>query len=271
MALSAHDDVLDGVCIAMSGPFLGEHDSLTECQQLRDVLVRTAHEAQSQRLMQCDVYWHHVADVGKSRAIGNAHVATANGDPPDVRCERAAGDGMNEPRHVPWTFAVPAAELDARVYDELMRMARAQLAHTDTLTLDAPSLVHEAYLRFHRLGVVATSERHVFFAYCARVMRSVIIDYVRERRALKRGGDAPILTLTTGIRDTAIGEDALERLHEALQDLRAVDGRAHDVVELRYFGGLTEEEVAAALALSVPTVKRSWRKARAFLFDAMGP
>ncbi len=161
------------------------------------------------------------------------------------------------------------AELQAPLYAELMRMARGQLARAGTLSLDAPSLVHEAYLRFARQPAVEFAGRPAFFAYASKVMRAVIVDYVRERKAQKRGAGEPMLTLTTGLISADIGEDGIEQLHQALQALEKIDPRAHQVIELRYFGGLTETEIADVIAVSVPTVKRDWRKARAFLFDAM--
>jgi RNA polymerase sigma factor (TIGR02999 family) len=160
--------------------------------------------------------------------------------------------------------------LDRSVYTELMQMARAQLARNRTMSLDAPSLVHEAYLRFAKQGAIDPAQRRIFFAYAAQVMRTVIVDYVRERHAQKRGGGEPMITLTTGIPETCFAEDAVEQLHEALQALAKIDRRSHFVVELRYFGGMGEAEIAELLDISVPTVKRDWRKARAFLFDAMG-
>jgi RNA polymerase sigma factor (TIGR02999 family) len=160
--------------------------------------------------------------------------------------------------------------LDSSLYTELMRMARAQLARSGTLSLDAPSLVHEAYLRFCKQGAIETAQRRIFFAYAAQVMRTVIVDYVRERCAQKRGGGEPMMTLTTGIPGTSFDEDSVEQLHQALQALAKVDPRSHVVVELRYFGGMGEQEIAELLDVSVPTVKRDWRKARAFLFDAIG-
>jgi RNA polymerase sigma factor (TIGR02999 family) len=160
--------------------------------------------------------------------------------------------------------------LDGSVYAELMRMARAQLGRSGTLSLDAPSLVHEAYLRFAKQGAIESAQRGIFFAYAAQVMRTVIVDYVRERHAQKRGGGEAMITLTTGIPGTCFGEDSVEQLHEALQALAKIDQRAHFVVELRYFGGMGEQEIADLLGVSVPTIKRDWRKARAFLFDALG-
>ena len=160
--------------------------------------------------------------------------------------------------------------LDGSMYSELMRLARAQLGGNGTMSLDAPSLVHEAYLRFAQQGALRSAQRKVFFAYASHVMRSVIIDYVRERRAQTRGGGEAMITLTTGVAGENIGEDDIGHLHEALKSLREVDARAHRVVEMRYFGGMTEEEIADVLDVSVPTVKRDWRKARAVLFDAIG-
>ena len=96
-------------------------------------------------------------------------------------------------------------DMDVRVYSELMRLARSQLARAGIMSLDAPSLVHEAYLRLQRQGAIGSAQRNVFFAYSAQVMRAVIVDYVRERRAQKRGGGEPMLTLTTGIAEASIG------------------------------------------------------------------
>jgi RNA polymerase sigma factor (TIGR02999 family) len=160
--------------------------------------------------------------------------------------------------------------LDRSIYSELMRMARAQLGRGGTLSLDAPSLVHEAYLRFANQRVIASTHRKVFFAYASRVMRTVIIDYVRERRAQKRGGGESMITLTTGVDGVVVDEESIGQLHEALKSLEKIDARSHLVVEMRYFGGMTEEEIADLLEVSVPTVKRDWRKARAFLFDMIG-
>lgn len=160
--------------------------------------------------------------------------------------------------------------LDRSTYTELMRLARSHLGRSGTMSLDAPSLVHEAYLRFSKQGVIAPTQRKIFFGYASQVMRAVIVDYVRERRALKRGGGAAMITLTTGIEGSVLGEDSISPLDDALKALKEIDERSHKVVEMRYFGGMTEEEIAELLEVSVPTVKRDWRKARAFLFDAIG-
>ena len=163
----------------------------------------------------------------------------------------------------------PALEsLYSALYRELSRLARSHLARAGTITLDPPAVLHDAFIR-----IVGTGEpgqfpnRKVFFGYASAVMRTVVVDYVRERRAQKRGGGERDLTLNTGIAESVMAEDQLIGLHEALNQLARIDDRCYRVVEMRYFGGLTEEEVAEVLDVSLPTVKRDWRKARAFLFD----
>jgi len=156
------------------------------------------------------------------------------------------------------------------VYGELRKLARSHLRHQATLThLDAPALVHEAYLRLVQRGALNAVNRRVFFAYASTVMRSVIIDYVRERAALKRGGDIEFQTLVTGFAGDVFAADEIEALHEALAQLKRIDQRVHDVVEMRYFGGLSVEEIAAVQDVSTMTVKRDWQKARAFLFSVL--
>ncbi|MBL0163413.1 MAG: sigma-70 family RNA polymerase sigma factor [Xanthomonadales bacterium] len=161
------------------------------------------------------------------------------------------------------------ADLQPQIYAELMKLARSQLARSGTMSLDAPSLVHEAWLRFSGQPAVANAGRSVFFAYASKVMRAVVIDYVRERKAQKRGAGEVMLTLTTGQASADISENNIEQLHDALEALETIDPRSHQIIELRYFGGLTETEIADILRVSVPTIRRDWRKARAFLFDAM--
>jgi RNA polymerase sigma factor (TIGR02999 family) len=158
----------------------------------------------------------------------------------------------------------------AAVYGELKKLAFGHLRRHATLTnLDAPSLVHEAFLRLVQRGSLQFANRKIFFGYASTVMRSVIVDYVRERAAKKRGGDLGFLTLTTGYAAETFAGDELEALDHALAQLRLVDPRLHDVVEMRYFGGLGIDEVAEVMSVSAITVKRDWQKARAFLFDAI--
>jgi RNA polymerase sigma factor (TIGR02999 family) len=158
----------------------------------------------------------------------------------------------------------------ARIYAELDRLAKRHLSHQAQLTmLDAPGLVHEVYLRLAQQEQLPGTDRNAFLAYSSRVMRSVIIDYVRARRAERRGGGVPMVTLNTAADAAAFSEPQLESLGDALESLERVDARAHRVVEMRYFGGMEIEEIASFLELSPATVKRDWTKARAYLLHNM--
>jgi RNA polymerase sigma factor (TIGR02999 family) len=158
----------------------------------------------------------------------------------------------------------------AVVYGELKKLAFGHLRRQATLTnLDAPSLVHETFMRLVQRGSLQVVNRRAFFGYASNVMRSVIIDYVRERAAQKRGGDVGFFTLTTGYAEDSFVGHEVDALHEALGQLQRIDERLHDVVEMRYFGGLSIEEVAEVMGVSAITVKRDWQKARAFLFRSI--
>ncbi|WP_077035433.1 ECF-type sigma factor [Pelomonas sp. KK5] len=163
--------------------------------------------------------------------------------------------------------------LYALLYDELRRLARVHLHRAGQRTLEPAALIHEAWLRGEGSGSTAVN-RQQFFAYASAVMRSVIVDHVRASAAAKRGGGHGELTLSTGALE-AVPDPAGEGLdaqaiEDALQALGRVDARALKVVEMRYFGGLTLEEIAEATELSVPTLKRDWQRARAFLFEQLG-
>ena len=160
----------------------------------------------------------------------------------------------------------------ATLYQELHTMARRQLAGQQGHTLDATSLVHEAYLKLIGRGTGAAQfdDRAHFFAYAASAMRSVVVDYARQRLAQKRGGDLHRVTdlpedIEGGIR---LDEDMLG-LDTALTRLTAVDPRLTHVVELRYFAGLSELEIAALLKRSERSVRRDWQKARMFLLASL--
>ena len=155
------------------------------------------------------------------------------------------------------------------LYPMLMRLAQSHIARAGTLSLDASGLLHEAYLRLNGQGNLPDANRRVFFAYASRVMRSVIVDYVRELNAQKRGGGAQNVTLTAGLAETIFTEHSVSDIERALVALENLDARAYRVVEMRYFAGLTEEDIAGVLEVSVPTVKRDWRKARAFLYGQL--
>jgi len=159
----------------------------------------------------------------------------------------------------------------ALLYGELHQLAHGRLRQSGELTLlDTTSLVHESYLRIQRSGDLDFADRKHFLAYAAKVMRTVVIDIVRARQAGRRGGDALHVTLNTEIGDSASRqEDELLRVHEALHELAAAEPRLAQVVEMRYFGGLTDAEIADCLGLTERTVQRDWQKARLFLSMAL--
>jgi len=163
--------------------------------------------------------------------------------------------------------AVAHNRLFAIVYTELETLARAHLRRDHTFTLlDAPGLVHEAFLRLTQRAELPGRNRRMFLAYASSVMRNVVIDYVRGRQAAKRGGDLAPITLTTAMAGVVFSEPEIESLDRALHGLARIDERAHKVVEMRYFGGLAIEEIADLLGTSAATVKRDWTRARAFLY-----
>jgi RNA polymerase sigma factor (TIGR02999 family) len=156
-------------------------------------------------------------------------------------------------------------------YDELCRLARGRLHRGGRNTfLDTTSLVHESYLRFVNTVQLRIEDRHHFLRYAGHVMRSVIVDFVRGKLAERRGGDALRVTLSSDIgEDTSAGENEILRVHEALEELAQYDARLVEVVELRYFAGMTETEIAAALGVTDRTVRRDWEKARLLLAKAL--
>lgn len=156
-------------------------------------------------------------------------------------------------------------------YEDLRRMARARLnAGARGALLDTTALVHESFLRFAKAGELQLNDRAHFFRYAGHVMRSVIVDLARARLAERRGGDAAHVTLNTELGDSLPGgEEQIVRVHEALEELARHDARLVQVVELRYFSGLTENEIAAALGVTDRTVRRDWEKARLLLAQVL--
>lgn len=150
------------------------------------------------------------------------------------------------------------------IYQELHRLARARLALGGRNTvLDTTALVHEAFLKLQ--SSATPMDRNHFLNYAARAMRSIVIDAIRRRQAEKHGGDRLRVTF-----DPAVGfvEDSrVLAVHEALEGLERLDARLAQVVEMRYFAGFSEAEVAAALGLSERTVRRDWEKARLLLAE----
>jgi len=161
--------------------------------------------------------------------------------------------------------------LFAATYPELRRLARARLRGGGRSTLlDTTGLVHEWYSRFVRAGAVRLEDRSHFMRYAGRAMRSVIVDFARRRGAERRGGGARPDPLPTGGVALPAPDDAIVRVHEALEELAELAPRMVQVVELRWFVGLSEAEIAASLGLSDRTVRREWEKARLWLAEALG-
>lgn len=161
--------------------------------------------------------------------------------------------------------------LFALLYQDLRKLARSRLKRSEPITLlNTTSLVHESYLRFLNARGLEFADRGRFFGYAASVMRSVVVDEVRKRRTERRGGSAEHIELDTGVADSAQqDEDQIIRVHEALEQLSALDPRLAHVVEMRYFAGLSEEEIAGILGITERTVRRDWDKARTLLFSAL--
>lgn len=159
----------------------------------------------------------------------------------------------------------------ALLYDELRRLAHSKLKRHQTITLlDTTSLVHESFLKLVGNRALPMKDRHHFFTYAARVMRSVIVDFARARNAERRGGDAQMVSLDTDLSDRLVAPECdVLRVNDALDVLAVADPRLAQIVEMRYFGGLTEVEVAETLGLSERTVRRDWSKARMLLAAAL--
>jgi len=161
-------------------------------------------------------------------------------------------------------------ELLPQVYDELRRVAHLQLrGERADHTLNTTALVHEAYLKLvDQTRLTWKNELH-FYAIASRVMRNILIDYARIHRAQKRGGGRPATSLDN--KNIALEEraDELLALDEAMKRLATFDERLCQMVEYRFFGGLTVEETAALLDVSPRTVKRDWKRAKAWLYSEM--
>lgn len=164
----------------------------------------------------------------------------------------------------------------ALVYQELRVLARSQLRREVIgHTLETGALVHEAYLRLSDGGRSAFEDRSHFLGIAATAMRRILVEHARRTKAAKRGGANTPLSLDAADLDRAIILDdrdtSLVELDEALTELATLDARQAKVVECRFFGGLTEEETAAALGIGLRTVKRDWAKARSWLFRHLHP
>lgn len=156
------------------------------------------------------------------------------------------------------------------LYPTLKAIARQHLAHKHAgETLESAALANEAYLRLVRAGSLPCENRAHFLALCSQIMRRILVDHARRRGMAKRGGEVVLVSVDEAMAPAQPRGIDLLALDDALDALARIDPRKGRVVELRYFGGLSQEETAAALGVSVETVKRDWRMARAWLRTAM--
>ena len=187
------------------------------------------------------------------------------------------GIPMHEPRNISNDFlnellgkwkAGDQGALEALVplvYGELRNIARRYLRHQrSNHTLQSAALVHEAYLRLMKQGTHEFENRDHFFAISAQLMREILVDYARRRKALKRNGGAPI-TIVDDVASPEIKDVDIIGLDDALKSLARLDARQSRIVELRFFGGLSVEEVSTILGISTATVKREWVTAKLWL------
>lgn len=189
---------------------------------------------------------------------------------------RSYTDVMGQVTSLLWAIGQGKPEALGQLYEllypELRRLAHSRLRRSGDMTLlDTTSLVHESFLRFEKSGAVKMGDRSQFMAYAARVMRSVVVDGVRLRLSERRGGGAVHVEYTEEEAAARVDprDDEVMRVHEALEELAAIDARLVQVVEMRYFAGMTEAEIAEVLGLTVRTVARDWEKARLFLHASL--
>ncbi|MDT7837912.1 ECF-type sigma factor [Aquabacterium sp. OR-4] len=157
------------------------------------------------------------------------------------------------------------------LYADLRRIAHARLCLGDgPQGLDTTALVHESYLRLVKLQQLEVKDRGHFLTYAASVMRSVVVDLVREARTDRRGGGQCHITLDTAAANALPAGDAqILAVHEALAELAGIDPRLVQVVEMRFFVGLEMDEIARALGVGKRSVERDWEKARSFLYASL--
>jgi RNA polymerase sigma factor (TIGR02999 family) len=154
------------------------------------------------------------------------------------------------------------------LYDELRRRARGELFRHQALTMGATTLLHEAWLRMDGRSLEFATQAELV-SYAGRVMRGIVIDHFRARRTSRHGGDFQFVPFDT-LRDLSVmADDEVLRLDDSLRDLAAADARLAELVELRFFAGLTFAEIAVLRGVSVRTVQRDWDKARMLLFSAL--
>ena len=171
-----------------------------------------------------------------------------------------------------WSQGDKAAldQLVPLVYPELRRLAKRHMDREDPAhTLQTSALINEAYLKLVDQQNVKWQNRSHFFAVAAQVMRHILVDHARTRNYVKRGGGAPKLPLDEAAALTEQRAGQLIALDDALRDLAALDERKSQIIELRFFGGLSLEETAVVMKISPSTVQREWRAAKAWLHHTM--
>jgi RNA polymerase sigma factor (TIGR02999 family) len=157
--------------------------------------------------------------------------------------------------------------LFATLYDELHRLAEAQLRRSGgSITLGATTLLHEAYLHVSKREQLSFPDRNRFFGYAARAMRGLILNYVRDRRAQKRGGELTFTSIDDTDVAAATPSEDLEQLNHALEELAALEPSLAELVDLRFFCGFSFTEIATIRGISERTAQRDWAKARALLY-----
>ena len=165
--------------------------------------------------------------------------------------------------------AASVQALFTTLYQELHRVARRQLrAGSAGVTLGATTLLHECYLDMAGRAA-AFPDQHRFIAYAAHAMRGLIVDYIRERRALKRGGEFHLTALDTRVAESIPEVDDTVRLSEAVDQLLGTDAALAELVELKFFCGFSFAEIAAMRGVSERTVQRDWQKARLLLHSEL--
>lgn len=179
-----------------------------------------------------------------------------------TRLLRRAAEGDREASEKAWVA----------VYDEVRRIAHRELVRRGGATLSTTGLVHEAYVKLAAPAPGSVQNRSHFYALACRAMRQVLVDRARHRNADKRGGgSAPVTLNAEGVPAVGNADAALIELDEALSRLAAMNPRLVQVVECRFFGGLSFPETAEALGISLRTAEREWSRARAHLYRMLQP
>src|SRR5580698_11628257 len=163
------------------------------------------------------------------------------------------------PQAVNGDAALNIAECLPAFYDEMRRIARSRLAGGHYTLLDTTALVHESFLRLRNVDRIDVKDSEHLLAYATSTMRSVVVDYVRQRKAARRGGDAAHESLDQQhAENLGVDDDEILSVHDALEALAEIDGRLVRVVEMRYFGGLTDADIGRALGVTDHSLRRDW-------------